>query len=221
MTICTAQAYATSGDLGSARSELERLLAANTRDTQLLQQCPSSRRKRENWRAQPDIKNSSPSWLPATTVRHGWRSCISLRRAGGSPGCLVQNGRGQERGASDLPGDRQPAVAEKGPAGDGSHRVDAAQDPRDWEALYRQAWRYWICESPRTRCYGSRRSSTCRPATMEKERHSEGVVPRSEAPGRRLSLDSGRIRSAIDRSLSRIGSASSCKSAPRARSRRG
>ena len=38
MSICLAQAYATSGDIGSARSELERLLAANTRDTQLLQQ---------------------------------------------------------------------------------------------------------------------------------------------------------------------------------------
>src|SRR4029077_19453295 len=36
--ICTAQAYATSGDRGSARSELERLLTASTRDTQLLQQ---------------------------------------------------------------------------------------------------------------------------------------------------------------------------------------
>ena len=38
VAICTAQAYATSGDLGAARAELEPLLAANTRDTQLLQQ---------------------------------------------------------------------------------------------------------------------------------------------------------------------------------------
>ncbi len=36
--MCLAQAYASSGDLGSARSELERMLAANTRDTQLLAQ---------------------------------------------------------------------------------------------------------------------------------------------------------------------------------------
>jgi len=36
--ICMAQAYASSGDLGMARSELEHLLSANTRDTQLLQQ---------------------------------------------------------------------------------------------------------------------------------------------------------------------------------------
>ncbi len=33
-----AQAYASSGDLGSARAELERLLAADTRDTRLIQQ---------------------------------------------------------------------------------------------------------------------------------------------------------------------------------------
>ncbi len=38
LAICTAQAYASSGDLGMARSELDRLLSANTRDTQLLQQ---------------------------------------------------------------------------------------------------------------------------------------------------------------------------------------
>ncbi len=38
VAICTAQAYATSGDLGSARAELERLLATSTKDTQLLQQ---------------------------------------------------------------------------------------------------------------------------------------------------------------------------------------
>ena len=38
MAICMAQAYASSGDLGSARAELERLLATDTRDTQLLQQ---------------------------------------------------------------------------------------------------------------------------------------------------------------------------------------
>ena len=38
VALCTAQAYATSGDMGAARAELERLLAANTRDTHLLQQ---------------------------------------------------------------------------------------------------------------------------------------------------------------------------------------
>ena len=38
VSMCLAQAYASSGDIGSARSELERLLAANTRDTQLLAQ---------------------------------------------------------------------------------------------------------------------------------------------------------------------------------------
>ena len=38
VAICVAQAFASSGDLGSARAELERLLASNSRDTQLLQQ---------------------------------------------------------------------------------------------------------------------------------------------------------------------------------------
>ena len=36
--MCVAQAYASSGDMGSARAELERLLATDTRDTRLLQQ---------------------------------------------------------------------------------------------------------------------------------------------------------------------------------------
>ena len=37
-SICLAQAYASSGDVGSARAELERLLSNNTRDVALLQQ---------------------------------------------------------------------------------------------------------------------------------------------------------------------------------------
>src|SRR5262249_1467492 len=36
--ICLAQAYSSSGDYGTARQELERLLSANPRDTALLQQ---------------------------------------------------------------------------------------------------------------------------------------------------------------------------------------
>ncbi len=39
--ICLAQAYASSGDYGTARQELERLLATNSRDTALLQQLSS------------------------------------------------------------------------------------------------------------------------------------------------------------------------------------
>ena len=38
MTSCLAQAYQSSGDFGSARAELERLLAASPRDTALLAQ---------------------------------------------------------------------------------------------------------------------------------------------------------------------------------------
>ena len=38
VAICMAQAYASSGDLGSARAELEKLLATDTRDVRLLQQ---------------------------------------------------------------------------------------------------------------------------------------------------------------------------------------
>ena len=38
MTICLAQAYSASGDFGTARAELERLLSANPRDTKLLYQ---------------------------------------------------------------------------------------------------------------------------------------------------------------------------------------
>ncbi len=38
VALCTAQAYASSGDLGSARAQIEPLLATNARDTQLLLQ---------------------------------------------------------------------------------------------------------------------------------------------------------------------------------------
>ncbi|MDR3638922.1 MAG: DUF1583 domain-containing protein [Isosphaeraceae bacterium] len=41
MSICLAQAYQSSGDYGAARAQMERLLAANPRDTALLQQLSS------------------------------------------------------------------------------------------------------------------------------------------------------------------------------------
>ena len=113
-----AQAYATSGDLGSARAELERLLAANTRDTQLLQQLSKLAEEEGDLesaaRYQKQLNELAPSDEGA--IAAGAALC-PLRRARGGPGGLVEDGRGQERGASHLPGDRQPAGQQEAAAG--------------------------------------------------------------------------------------------------------
>ena len=108
MAICMAQAYATSGDLGGARSELERLLAANTRDTHLLQQLSklaeeegdiesAARYQKQLNRAGPQRRGDDAAGA----------ALFALGRAGGGPGRLVEDGRGQGRAIPRLPGDGQ------------------------------------------------------------------------------------------------------------------
>ena len=137
--ICLAQAYASSGDLGMARSELERLLAANARDVQLLQQLSKLSEEEGDFdsaaKYQKQLVELAPSDEGSTRlaqlyVRLGEideaQAVWSKQAAGKS-----QPDRVLQALDSLLANDKPRAALE---VTEGLLR----KDPRDWEALYRE-----------------------------------------------------------------------------------
>ena len=130
VAICLAQAYASSGDMGTARGELEPLLAANTRDTQLLHQLSKLAEEEGDFegaaRYQKQLNEIAPTDDGAARLGQLTRAMAT----GGSPGGLVEDGHGQGGGGpSHLPGDRQPAGPPEADSGVGDHRDDDPQGP--------------------------------------------------------------------------------------------
>jgi tetratricopeptide (TPR) repeat protein len=139
LAICLAQAYASSGDLGSARSELERLLSANSRDVQLLQQLSKLTEEEGDIdsaaKYQKQLLDLAPSDEGSTRLANLYvrlgeideAQSIWSRMASG------QNETFRTFQALDslLGSDRPKAVLEVTEA-------LLRRDPRDWEALYRE-----------------------------------------------------------------------------------
>ena len=139
-SMCLAQAYATSGDMGAARSELERLLAANTRDTQ---PAPAALEARRGGRRRRQRRPLPEAARRAGPQRRG-------RRAAGPALCpLGRPGRGARASGRRWPRARarryhvyqamdsllfhqkpQPVLE--------TTEAMLRKDPHDWEALYRQ-----------------------------------------------------------------------------------
>ena len=189
VAMCLAQALATSGDLGGARSELERLLAANNRDPHLLKQLSKLAEEEGDIesaaRYQKLLIELAPSDEELSRLGELYRS---LGRARGSPGGLVEDGRGQERDISRIPGDRQPARPSKAPAGRGDHRGDAPQRPeRLGSSLSRGAGTGGAAQTRRGR------QAVPGPARLDDRRRREkhrrqGPRPQRRAPGRQSRL---------------------------------
>ena len=137
-SICLAQAYASSGDIGSARAELERLLSANNRDVQLLQQLSklaedegdieSAARylKQQNELAPSDENATRLANLYARAGETDEAQALWSRLAGGhaDPAKVFT-------AVDSLLGNDKPRAA-----------LDVTEtmirnNPRDWEALYR------------------------------------------------------------------------------------
>ncbi len=91
--ICMAQAYASSGDLGMARSELERLLSANTRDTQLLQQLSKLAEEEGDTESAAKYQKQLIELARSDDGSPGPALCQARGGRGGAV-CLVQTGRG-------------------------------------------------------------------------------------------------------------------------------
>ena len=143
LAICLAQAYATSGDLGSARSELERMLAANTRDTQLLQQLSKLAEEEGDLESaakyQKQLVDLAPSdegslRLAQLYVRFGdidEAQALWSRMASGQK----ETYRVLQAIDSLLGNDKAKAVVE-------ITETMVRKDPRDWEAVYREGVAY-------------------------------------------------------------------------------
>jgi tetratricopeptide (TPR) repeat protein len=140
VAICLAQAYASSGDLGMARSELERLLSANARDTQLLQQLSKLAEEEGDVESaakyQKQLNELAPTDEGATRlaqlyVRFGdvdEAQAIWSKMAAGQK----ETHRVLQALDSLIGNDKPKAVQEIAEA-------MVLKDPRDWEALYRQS----------------------------------------------------------------------------------
>ena len=149
MAICMAQAYASSGDLGSARAELERLLAADTRDTRLLQQLSKLAEEEGDLetaaRYQKQLNRAGPQRRRLVAAGAALRP---QRRARGGRGRLVEDGLGQERAPPDLRGDRQPARPEE-------TRSRCSRSPNRWCGKTRTTGRRSIARASRWSIDGS------------------------------------------------------------------
>ncbi len=139
VAICTAQAYATSGDLGAARAELERLLASNTRDTQLLQQVSKLAEEEGDLegaaRYQKQLIELAPSDDGTTRLAQLYSRSGELEEAQAVWSKMAGGKSDAWRifGAIDsLLGNKKPQPVLE--VTDSMLR----KDPRDWEALYRQ-----------------------------------------------------------------------------------
>ena len=78
--MCLAQAHASSGDMGAARAELERLLATDIRDTRLSGSFPNSPKKKATWKQQPATRRCTKTWPRTTKGKRGWRTARQGRR---------------------------------------------------------------------------------------------------------------------------------------------
>ena len=140
VAICMAQAYASSGDLGSARAELERLLAADTRDTRLMQQLSKLAEEEGDLesaaRYQKQQNELAPSDDGTSRLAQLYARSGELEEA---EAVWSKMASGKSEPHPDLRRDRQLARPAKARSPSSrSPKSMVRKDPHDWEAIYRQ-----------------------------------------------------------------------------------
>lgn len=140
VALCTAQVYASSGDLGSARAQIEPLLASNARDTQLLSQLSKLAEEEGDLEAAARYQKQLNE-LAATDEGTSRLAGLYARYGELEEAQAVWSKMAADRGESQhrvlqaidsLLGHHKP-----GPVAE----ITAAmvrKEPEDWEALYRQ-----------------------------------------------------------------------------------
>ena len=184
------------GDLGrsgGARSELERLLATNNRDPQLLKQLSKLAEEEGDvesaGRYQKQLIELAPSDEELSRLAQLYARVGEIEDA---QAVWSKIGCRQEQDTPRLPGDRQLA-----------RRISKAQtaleiteamlrrDPSDWEARYREGAARWPRQNPRAP-NGSTACSALMLADDEQERSGQGPRPQTAAPSRAASETSDR-----------------------------
>ncbi len=140
VAICMAQAYASSGDLGSARAELERLLATDTRDTRLLQQLSKLAEEEGDLetaaRYQKQQNELAPSDDGASRLAQLYARSGELEEAEGVWSKMASGKSDRHRIFSAMD-----SLLSQKKAGPVTEIADALvrKDSHDWESIYRLA----------------------------------------------------------------------------------
>ena len=149
VAICTAQAYATSGDLGSARAELERLLAASTKDTQLLQQLSKLAEEEgdveSGARYQKQLNELAPSDDNASRLAQLYTRYGELEEAQAVWSKMASGKSEAHRIFHAM--DSLLAQKKLQPVIEATESL-IRKNPHDWEALYRQGFALQALEKP-------------------------------------------------------------------------
>ena len=184
VAICMAQAYATSGDLGAARAELERLLAANTRDTQLLQQLSKLAEEEGDLesaaRYQKQLNELAPSDEGATRLAQLYARSGDLEEAQ-AVWSKMAAGKGATlhvfQAIDSLLGNQKPAPVLE------ITEAMVRKDPRDWEALYRRGVAAALLDRPEEAAQAFRALLDADDRRRREERRRQGPGAQPEAPG--------------------------------------
>ena len=180
VAICMAQAYAASGDMGSARAELEPLLAANTRDVQLLQQLSKLAEEEGDIegaaRYQKQLNELAPSDDGQNRLAHLYTRYGDLEEAQ-AVWSKMASGKGEVHRVlqavdSLLANRKYLPVLE-------TTEAMIRKDPRDWEALYRQGVALASSQKPEE---AARRFRALLALNVDDDEKSAAVKARSRDP---------------------------------------
>lgn len=140
-TLCLAQAFASSGDLGTARQELESLLAENARDTQLLQQLSRLAEQEGDLEQAAGFMEQMVAVAPSDDL--SGRLAELFLRAGEveKAGAIYRKLADDARGSPDRTLDAIDRLLASGKAETALELAAGLlrRNPRDWEAMIREA----------------------------------------------------------------------------------
>ncbi len=182
------EAYASSGDLGAARAEIEPLLAANTRDTKLLHQLSKLAEEEGDFegaaRYQKQLNDLAPTDESTARLAQLYARYGELEEA---QAVWSKMAVGQERvGPSHPPGDRQPARPPEGASRSWrSPRRWSARSPTTGRPSIDRARHWRSSKKPEAAERAFRALLALTVADDEKSADHQGPHPRPQAPGRR------------------------------------
>ncbi|WP_165071895.1 DUF1583 domain-containing protein [Paludisphaera rhizosphaerae] len=139
LAVCLAQAYASSGDLGQARSELERLLAADARDPRLLQQLVKLSEEEGDFESAAKYQKQLVELAPADDASNKLAQLyVRLNEMEEAQAVWSKLAAGKSQPDKVFPAIDSLLANDKPKAALEVVEGLLRKDPRDWEALYRE-----------------------------------------------------------------------------------
>ena len=186
--MCLAQALATSGDLGGARSELERLLAANNRDPHLLKQLSKLAEEEGDIesaaRYQKQLIELAPSDEELSRLAQLYARSGELEEAQ-AVWSKMASGKGGTfhvyQAIDNLLVHQKPQPVVE------ITEAMVRKDPRDWEALYREGAALAALQKPEEATQAVPGAARPDDRRRRKKHRRQGPCPQPAAPGQQCS----------------------------------